>query len=552
MVGVAMAIITCGTLAALFSTARRRNGYAGLHDLASGTRVVMHRRRVEARASQNTSSAGRAHAAGPSRIGPYLVDESTAATAHVPVATPTLVEGYDDRLRRPVWIQLLPTGTPPLPPLRRDLARPARPRWLAGRRTDGECWDAFEVADGRPLADIAVTPQPWSRVRHWMADLTHEVGAGVADGSLPDLELDRVWIGADDRARLLDWPAGTPPVAQRSGATSPPDLSACCRFLYHVAIRALGAVPARGAADGIGLPLPVPGRDLLVKLRDCRYESADAVTADVDRALRTPAAVSRTTRAMQLAGCAALPILAPAIAFSAMTAIARLDTADPKLMDLLFCLERVSDKDTPPEQRGALEIYVATHLRATVEDPSTWTRPFPALGRSPGLPARARRILDEHADVAPQALAKAEPIATAFLDGERKRLADIRAPQALGTAVRLSAIVALCATAILALIMAVLLRGGFTFRTFGTAVTTASGADVSRIRAGARALVAWSPALLLVVLPRVWHGLATNTGGGVALPVGTVLVMIAGGAFAILRPERGIPDQVTGTWLVPK
>ena len=210
-------------LALLFSTARRRNGYAALHDLGSGTRVVVKRRAIESR------HAAAVPAIDPddlvdvvSRIGPYVVRDP-ARTAE-PSAGPTIVDGYDDRLRRKVWIEFNSPDTPALPPLRRDLGRPARARWLAGRRTADECWDAFEAIPGQPLTRAIAHPQPWSRVRHWLSDLTHEIVQGLADGSLPVLEIDRVWVGADDRVRLLDWPV---PDKRRAAARRRPRTDLC-------------------------------------------------------------------------------------------------------------------------------------------------------------------------------------------------------------------------------------------------------------------------------------------------------------------------------------
>jgi uncharacterized RDD family membrane protein YckC len=549
MASLAVLLISCGTLAALFSTARQRNGYAGLHDIGSSTRVVMHRRRVEARAENEASRRDRTYAAGPSRIGPYLVSEPGDASPPNPVSTPTLVDGYDDRLRRPVWILRLPCGSPPLPPLRRDLARPARPRWLAGRRTDAECWDAFEATDGGPLG---ITPQPWSRVRHWLADLTHEAAAGLVDGSLPPLDVDRVWIGADDHARLLDWPAGKAIAATHCEVSPPPNLTECCRFLYRVVLRALrGSASAPDAPGGIGLPLPLPGRNLLLALRDGRYNSADELTAGVDAALRTPATVSHTTRALQFAVSMALPLIVPAIALYALATIARVTNIDPQVMDLQFALGRIAEAKTPPEERAALETYVATHLRATVDDPSTWARPLP-FGNTTELQARARRIVDAHPNVSPRASAEAEAVAQAYLVRERKQLADMRAPDGRAKVVAISASYTLCLVAILALVAALVLRGGLIFRAFGTALVRSNGGDVSRIRAFARALIAWSPAILVVVLPRVSPVFAFSAVPGVVLAAGAAVVMLAGGAWAIIRPSRGIPDRLVGTWLVPR
>src|SRR5205807_1721620 len=98
------------------------------------------------------------------------------------LSAPVVVQGYDDRLRRRVWVEMLPAGTPPLEARRRDLGRPARTRWLSGRRAGAECWDAYEAVDGQPFLEAAASPQPWSRVRHWLADLSDEIAAGMKEG----------------------------------------------------------------------------------------------------------------------------------------------------------------------------------------------------------------------------------------------------------------------------------------------------------------------------------------------------------------------------------
>ena len=75
----------------------------------------------------------------------------------------------------------------------REANRAGRLRWLGGRRTATETWDAFEALDGVALVNLD-RPQPWRSVKGWLGDLAAEVDAGLADGSLPPLSLDRVWI----------------------------------------------------------------------------------------------------------------------------------------------------------------------------------------------------------------------------------------------------------------------------------------------------------------------------------------------------------------------
>src|SRR5262249_13483969 len=163
---------------------------------------------------------------------------------------------------------------------RRDLGRPARTRWLSGRRTHHESWDAYEAVDGVPLAEAIATPQSWSRVRHWLSDLASEIAVGLKDGSLPPLAVDRVWIGSDRRARLLDF---VPPAGQKAPATVPADLPSAQRFLYAIAAGALRGVPLDAAQnEPPAIPLPLPARSLLEKLRESKIVTPDALAREAD------------------------------------------------------------------------------------------------------------------------------------------------------------------------------------------------------------------------------------------------------------------------------
>jgi hypothetical protein len=95
----------------------------------------------------------------------------------------------------------------------RSVGRVGRLRWLTGRRSTGENWDAFEAVAGRALAGLIQAPQPWRQVRFWLFDLANEISAAEKDGTLPPvLAMDRVWITDDGRAKLLNFPApGLPP-----------------------------------------------------------------------------------------------------------------------------------------------------------------------------------------------------------------------------------------------------------------------------------------------------------------------------------------------------
>jgi hypothetical protein len=294
-------------LAVMFSTARRSNGYLGLHDRATATRVVLKRRLIEARQRQDRAAPDVVRRApGEMRIGPYLVPDEAVG----PVATPVSIEAHDDRLGRRVWMDLLPPGTPALGALRRDLGRPGRARWLGGRRNGDECWDAYEAIEGEPIHATAAHAQPWSRVRHWLADLAHESGAGLDEGSLPALHWRRVWIDRDDRGRILDWSdpgSGRPSFDPDAVA---PDLRSAQRLIYGACNGALLGMPAEAAQDlAPATPLPMPARKLMLSLRDGALATPAALVDGVSTVVNAPATYPRSRRAAQIAVCALLPIV---------------------------------------------------------------------------------------------------------------------------------------------------------------------------------------------------------------------------------------------------
>src|SRR5262249_30893653 len=129
------------------------------------------------------------------------------------------VLAYDLKLLRKVWIRVVPPGTQPVPVRWRSLGRVGRLRWLTGKRSPDENWDAFEALTGRPFLDLISTPQVWGEVRFWLHDLAVEIHAAEKDGTLPELGLDRVWLTGEGRIKLLDFP--TPGFAGQTASPGP-------------------------------------------------------------------------------------------------------------------------------------------------------------------------------------------------------------------------------------------------------------------------------------------------------------------------------------------
>src|SRR4029453_4989001 len=97
------------------------NGFAGIHEWATRTRTVL-------------KSAGGVHGlgqsapspievpAGPRWVGPYRIVETPTSQPACGAAL-----GYDDRLRRTVWLRFPGVDADPVPHARRILRRPTRP-----------------------------------------------------------------------------------------------------------------------------------------------------------------------------------------------------------------------------------------------------------------------------------------------------------------------------------------------------------------------------------------------------------------------------------------
>ena len=307
------------TLATLFAAARRRNGYAGLHDLATGMRIVERRAATESNRPATSPVPRLAAAPVVGHRGSFAVVDGTIE------GRPEWRPGRDERLRRPVWIRDLPIGTLPIAAARVALSRPTRLRWLAGRRTAQEAWDVYEGVAGVPIAQACQSPRSWSEVRRWLADLAHELAA-QQPGDHPPLDLDRVRILDSGRAKLLDDPTADPPRRgqptggrPRSAARGrgpgarrrPPAVADRGVALRHPAGGSAAGLVDRGRADG-GHAAPRPGRSdarlahpvarrpRRVPHADGRHgrgHDADDLAAGAHRPRRDPSGVARAAPA---------------------------------------------------------------------------------------------------------------------------------------------------------------------------------------------------------------------------------------------------------------
>src|SRR5262249_43016363 len=147
----------------LVSTMRTRNGYRGLHEFVSGTRVVQLPRQRKRRTFRPPAPAPlEPRPQLPDRLGPYAVREALLCTDRERVLL-----GEEPALNRPVGLWVRPGDAAPLPGERQEAGRSTRPRWLASGRDQDWQWDAFLASPGGTLPDLVRQegPLPWQDAR---------------------------------------------------------------------------------------------------------------------------------------------------------------------------------------------------------------------------------------------------------------------------------------------------------------------------------------------------------------------------------------------------
>ncbi|HEX5176659.1 MAG TPA: hypothetical protein VFV83_06505, partial [Chthoniobacteraceae bacterium] len=544
VVGVAAILYTI----ALFSTARRRNGFAGVHDLLTKTRVIQksaYAPRAGAQVAQEPVVAAEALP----KHGPYHL-LATLGTAE----NEKLMLGYDTKLLRRVWIRQMSAGAPTLAATRRSIARPGRLRWLQGHRTPTEAWDAYEASFGTPLVNLVRAPQPWQSVRFWLLDVAEELVAASHDGSLPTvLALDCVWINADRRAKLLDFPAPgaepTPHSAESLDARQPDALPV---FLNQLAISALegcavSADEARLRAPSV--PLPLAARNLLDGLRAAT--DFGALIPRLKALVSETPYVSRRRRLGLIAGCTLPAVILMGFMFAGIAFVQRWEKDNPEFDHLRRSLSRHNEyrKET---FAPSIEIHIAGHFGDFIRDPRKWNSQLPK-----GLPSKWRRdaekIVAAHPHPTPEEMQRADLELAPFLDehgrfksrsatghASDKQMAE-KGPYMLAGGL-------LGFAAASSIFCALAFRGGLLLRMLGIGVVTGNGADASRLRMVWRAIIAWSP-----LFAGAW--LLFALASEVPLPsalAGPALLMIVPVVFSATLRERSLQDRLAGTWLVPR
>ena len=537
--------ITLIVAAVLFVTMRRRNGWAAVHDLVSGTRVVrqaaMTARQLGTSAAPTRVSVTGA-AVAPQRIGPFVLVSEAGETDEG-----RLLIGFDPILRRSVWIHRVRPGTPAVSAARRDVTRIGRLHWLAGRRsaTDPNAnWDAFEAPDGGPFAASG----DWRVVKHRLVDLVNELAAGVRDDSLPPLGLERIWIRADGRPVLIDFAA---PGSTRStiGAELTPT-----RLLSAVAAEEASALrPSATRA------WPISARALVNGWAAAPPASLEEAAGAVQSAAAAVERVTPARRAVPIA-LATAPVafgfLASLVAVPAMQRLSQPQTAEVFAWLGPLTDPRADVRLSDPAIRDAAERYVAERYRSVLTDGRVWSM-MTSNGNGSVLRQKAEEILARYPSVSPEEMAQLSVTLAPQIEERRQFSAYVGAGvgsvlPVMGTLFVASA---LFVAFVASLFSAIAMPGGIATQTVGLGVVRRDGREIGRVRSLVRALVVWTPAIAwfvyLEMSPKI-QGFVPNPPNpmrGALLVLGT---MALGAIWTVVRTTRGPHDVVAGTWVVPR
>jgi hypothetical protein len=578
-------------LVIIASPMRARNGYRCLHDLLSGTRVILlpeperrwslPGRRLEDRLTP---------AGGPARLGGFAV---RGALGRGPAGQVLL--GEDPVLRRQVLLWLRPPTEPALERARRDVSRPTRLRWLAAGEAPEGRWDACLAPAGCSLPDLVADrgKLSWPELRPLLEQLTDELAAACGDGTLPaSLNIRQVWVQSNGQALLLETPLEDPaPAPAQPGAAA--DQRPALALLGEVAVlalegraRAAGAPPAPPRA-----PVPEHARRLLGQLLGVPRPFAHVknVQAALAATRARPVEVSRPRRAAHLAVLTAflwfmgVPLLVFAVSMAAFT---------PLFIELMR-VEQGKYAAGDLEQGAAREFVAAELTPSAAARLAAWVQLDADLRLKEQVAERGRRDRTEEqahvqtlswplrllmsqvvepqwrTTVVPttvkaqreQQLRDGPPSSLQWFRGNAGIAATRGDPSASAEFALFVSLLVGLAPAVW-VVWAFVVRGGLSFRVLGLSLVRGDGRPAPRWCCGWRALLVWAPVAGLAVASvwlnrQYWVSWEAGAPSTAVLWLATLAawapwaVLLGYVGLALWHPARALHDRLAGTYLVP-
>lgn len=538
-------------LGLLFSTARRKNAWRGVHDSASGTiakpvnlpfRWIRHQSPPPEIELEKSSDM-------PAQVGDYVVEGVVGRTP-----AGRIVKARDAVLERSVWIHVHEQARALVDEERRSLARPSRLRWLGIVQTPHGTRDVFESPGGTSLPVFAARHGrlEWSLAHHMVLSLVRELE--ISGASAEGYALEHVWIDRHWNLRLLDEPVGAGSFERHQ------PMALVCEVSRALFVGRPG--------DRLELPPDLPMHAESTVQRLLGDKARGARLSDVRESLTKlssgPAQVLGRTRCAQLAMNTLLPtglfafiallLLLLGVTISSLRGVSSMIN---ELKSGQFV--RLGSQDPIPlseDQRNAREILIL----------DAFTSPWASTFEGKQLSAEAERIVTEVRSRRAKPTSAEVRWAEAELRGEGGDTAGRRVKHELESfkesdnwaiegslehAPSWTAMVGVCLWGLFALPLAFLFRGGLTFTIFGIKVRDRRGRPAGRFLCLARCFVAWLPLLvgvgITLMLSGEGHAIAALSTGSV-----TALVYVAAVVHAMLNPAQCLVDRALKTRLVPR
>lgn len=544
-VGVGAGLPLVGTLAML-STMRRRNGWRGLHELLSRTRVLAEPLPFARFVRQRAPPPSRLEPSGelPARIGVYATVGRVGRTT-----SGEIFEASDTHLDRRVWIHARDPAAPPLAPERRSMERSTRLRWLDGFEEHGRRHEVFEAPGGARLVDCCAGDGrlSWPMAHGMLSALAEEI-----DRDPPQrISLDQIWIDRSWSLRILDEPLG-------EGVFPPREP------LELLALAASASLGSSSALD-VHLPPDLPVHAEATARRLLGLEAPFGSVAEARRSLsesaNRPQGLDWKIRGIQLLLGSGIWICFCAITLISTRLMilpqAREMTASATALEELRFGRRMTVDDLAQEPATPTGPEIdAEGLRARSIVVAQLQARFNRLGQSitMKLSAEQAELLAQMKEQFGGATRAEIDAARTLVESEHPPGFDFEDVPSIRIFRRSTLVlpfvfsVLWAATAILGAFLA---RGGLSLRIVSLAVRDAKGRRAGRWRCAWRAAWTGLPFLALYFAPFLL-ALTDHTGAAtVSIAAAGVLHLLLIGA-SLRTPARGWQDRLAGTRLVPR
>ena len=413
----------------------------------------------------------------PPNLGPYAVESEIWRTPSA-----RLLVARDADLDRRVWIHHYddPEAGPALDRLRRST--PGRLGWLQGSRTEGESWDAYAMPSGISLPDWvrAKGRLSWVESRQILRGVALELSQPGAEAP-PALSPRRVWVDGTGEPKLLDFPVDP---TDRGEPTLDPSTTEPADFLRWLAAYSLEGRDEGGPTErpnGVRSPVPGHAHEFLQELFAEDAPSASTVAERLDDLMTEPPTVTRGRRGMAVLLGAFVPLFTASVSL----AFAALMYYAPSTLDVFEAenlVEEIQKPDTavagPSARRKAAEVLLIN--LGTISDEDPILSQFLDIMLAGPLTDLTREELKALSD----SLAAARPPPTPHEIQEARRV--IRASGLIIHAFAHTVPHLTARTGVIAVVLALLLRGGPVLLALGVQVRTADGSRAASPSSTAR------------------------------------------------------------------